>query len=220
MNSMAILSTCLYSLAGILLLAYGTNFMMYNVFTGSASHPPSREAISAGTGSRGCPHEPVERFRVGFGLGPGATLFGYPSKKGGVYVLEGVLGVELDFLGLDRFHPTPRKSFSDPAEEEADEDAWCYKLRQLGAIWWKARYDYDMMLIGGDIWRGDDPFVTTGWPATGGVWILKTTKGDARGRGVGIIHNAYNMEERCRAIEKVGGVFYTDPKDCPDLDLD
>jgi hypothetical protein len=127
MNSMAILSTCLYSLAGILLLAYGTNFMMYNVFTGSASHPPSREAISAGTGSRGCPHEPVERFRVDFGLGPGATLFGYPSKKGGVYVLEGVLGVELDFLGLDRFHPTPRKSFSDPAEEEADEDAWCYK---------------------------------------------------------------------------------------------
>ncbi len=34
-----------------------------------------------------------------------------------------------------------------------------------------------------------------------------------------MLFNAYSMEERCIWIEKLGGTFYADPKDCPDLDL-
>lgn len=49
--------------------------------------------------------------------------------------------------------------------------------------------------------------------------MLKTTKDEASRKGVAIIYNAYNMEERCKAIKQVGGVFYADPKDCLDLDL-
>jgi hypothetical protein len=70
-----------------------------------------------------------------------------------------------------------------------------------------------------ETWRGDDAFIKVGWPAAGGVWVLKTTKDEASRKGVAIIYNAYNMEERCKAIKQVGGVFYADPKDCLDLDL-
>lgn len=58
-----------------------------------------------------------------------------------------------------------------------------------------------------------------GWPAGGGVWVFKTTYLDAIEKGVGRIKNAFNMEERCRAIEQLGGTFYADPKECPDFDL-
>jgi hypothetical protein len=91
-------------------------------------------------------------------------------------------------------------------------------VRQLGAIWWKSEDTYTMSLLD-ETWRGDDAVIRVGWPAAGGVWVLKTTKDEAHRKGVAIIHNAYNMEERCEAIKQLGGVFYADPKDCPDLDL-
>lgn len=53
----------------------------------------------------------------------------------------------------------------------------------------------------------------------GVVWALHTTVEEATKKGIGLVHNAYNMEERCRVIEHIGGIFYADPKDCPYLDL-
>lgn len=64
-----------------------------------------------------------------------------------------------------------------------------------------------------------DSFLKVGWPAGGGVWVLKTTVGVADEKGAAIILNAYSMEERCKAIEQLGRVYYADAKDCPDLDL-
>jgi hypothetical protein len=68
-------------------------------------------------------HEPEGRVWVGYGSGPGVKVFGYPSK-GGVYVLDNCFGVELDFLGLDRFNNTERPSKLDP-DWQAKEDAHC-----------------------------------------------------------------------------------------------
>lgn len=53
----------------------------------------------------------------------------------------------------------------------------------------------------------------------GGVWALQTTRGGANKIGAAIVQNAYIMEQRCKAIEKLGGTFYADPKNCPYLDL-
>ncbi|KAL1971160.1 hypothetical protein VTN77DRAFT_111 [Rasamsonia byssochlamydoides] len=64
-----------------------------------------------------------------------------------------------------------------------------------------------------------------GWPEEGGVCVLKIKglKDDQGGGwtggwvdGLGAIQNAYTMRERCRAIEKLGGVFYDNPRDCED----
>jgi hypothetical protein len=88
-------------------------------------------------------------------------------------------------------------------------------VRQLGAIWWESEDAYEWSNF-----EGDEPFVKVGYPITGGVWVLKMTMEEAAEKGVGIIYNAVNMEERCMVIEKLGGVFYPDPKECPDLGLE
>lgn len=58
-----------------------------------------------------------------------------------------------------------------------------------------------------------------GWPAGGGVWVSRTSDTKASVRGAVIIQNAFNMEEWYNAIEQLGGVFFEDSEDCPDLDL-
>lgn len=67
--------------------------------------------------------EPEGRLWLGYGSGPGVMVLGYPSK-GGVYVLRNCFGIELDFLGLDRFNNTERPSKLDP-DWQAKEDAHC-----------------------------------------------------------------------------------------------
>ena len=174
------------------------------------------------------------RFRVEFSAGGGATVMGWPSK-GGIYMLESCTGVELDFLGLGRFHNMERPPKSADADAKSDEEEHCNKsmwslscrhrdvltlciiVRQLGAEWWPNETTYILKAMRGTDW--DTPFIQVGWPASGGVWVLKSTVGEAQNRGAGRIHNARNMEERCQIIEEDGGVFYADPKDCPHLDL-
>ncbi|RHZ53921.1 uncharacterized protein CDV56_106255 [Aspergillus thermomutatus] len=62
-----------------------------------------------------CPPQ-TQSSQTSFGVGPGATVYGWPSK-GGLYVFEACIAIELDFLQLDRFNTTLRSQ--DPAEEDA-----------------------------------------------------------------------------------------------------
>lgn len=64
-----------------------------------------------------------------------------------------------------------------------------------------------------------DTTLAVGWTPRGGVWVLKMSPMKARIIGAAIIDNAYNMEERWRAIKQLGGLFYENPKNCPYLDL-
>lgn len=56
---------------------------------------------------------------------------------------------------------------------------------------------------------------------SGGVWALSMTRREAYDleKLFGLIYNARDMNERCRMIERFGGTFYEDPRDCPYLDL-
>lgn len=54
---------------------------------------------------------------------------------------------------------------------------------------------------------------------TGGAWVWNTTKLDVNGVSGAQLQNACTMQERCMIIEKLGGKFYADLKDCPFLDL-
>ncbi|KAL7915586.1 hypothetical protein GGI35DRAFT_184605 [Trichoderma velutinum] len=154
-------------------------------------------------------------LRAEFARGPGGFVRGWPSK-GGLYVLAHCFGVELDFLGLDRFNNTPRPSISDPAAAAEEEEIHCNKMRQLGATWYRNEQQFMRSVIEPE---SEDQVVTVGWPAGGGAWVLTESPARSRIKGTAIIHNAFNMEERCRAIEKLGGVFYKNPKDCRFLDL-
>ncbi|KAH8812878.1 hypothetical protein F5884DRAFT_786582 [Xylogone sp. PMI_703] len=152
----------------------------------------------------------LPHLRAIFTSEPGARVRGWPSK-GGIYIFQATNGVELDFLQINRFHDTIRSQ--NPVEEEAH----CDRMRKLGATWWQGMEDYYK-----DKFTSPSPYkpvLVVGWPANGGVWVLKTTRTESGTSGVGRIFNAYNMEERCYAIEQLGGTFYADPKDCPDLSL-
>lgn len=91
-------------------------------------------------------------------------------------------------------------------------------MRRLGATWWRSLAElYEKDIIGSD--DETESFIQVGWPASGGVWVLHITVEKAGDIGAARIQNAYSMEERCNAIEQLGGIFYADPKDCPHLDL-
>jgi CheY-like chemotaxis protein len=138
--------------------------------------------------------------------GAGALVNGFPSK-GGVYELY-CSPVELDFLGLDRFETAL------PSSDPAEEDALCAKMRLLGAEWWLCPSIHG---------RPEGAYMDKGalhrCCVPGGVWALETNSDDWRDRQLGRINNARDMEEKCRQIERFGGAFYADPRDCPFLDF-
>ncbi|SPQ20159.1 7912be00-275d-404e-8c3a-a7ac945b45cc [Thermothielavioides terrestris] len=140
-------------------------------------------------------------------------VYGWPAK-GGMYI-------ELEFMGLDRFRPVPHPSPDNPTAAP-DEEEHCNKMRKLGARWWKTEDEYfdkgaiDYPPVPGIPGR----FFRVGWPAGGGVWVLNMSERDAVEKQAGVLFSAYNMEERCRVIEQLGGTFYADPEDCPELNWD
>ena len=148
--------------------------------------------------------------RTEFTAGSLTIVRGWPST-GGFYILS-CDGVELEFLGLNRFEPTQRSQ--DPAEE----DAFCAKMRRLGADWHRSQEAQVADSLAGE-YQTNHVVKAFGWPADGGVWALKMPYMDSEMKGIGRIRNAFSMEERCRQIEKLGGVFYNDPAQCPDLEL-
>lgn len=58
----------------------------------------------------------------------GCTVYGYPSG-GGVLTKEANV-VDMQFLGLDRFTAAQRSS------NVIEEDAFCTRVRMIGAVWW------------------------------------------------------------------------------------
>lgn len=148
--------------------------------------------------------------RTEFTAGSLTVVRGWPST-GGFYTLS-CDGVELEFLGLDRFEPTPR------SQNPAEEDAFCANMRKLGAHWWPDQDAEAFDSLEGE-YRTNRVVKAFGWPADGGVWALKMPEMDSYMKGMSRIRNAFSMEERCRQIEKLGGVFYSDPAKCPDLKL-
>ncbi|KAF4629326.1 hypothetical protein G7Y89_g8821 [Cudoniella acicularis] len=55
-----------------------------------------------------------------------------------------------------------------------------------------------------------------GWPEDGGVWVMKATNQYNFGGEPGSwrLRNAYTMEERCKAVEMSGALYYKYPEDC------
>ncbi|KAL4908644.1 hypothetical protein BDW74DRAFT_175326 [Aspergillus multicolor] len=158
-----------------------------------------------------CVSEPTDQFRFHYGYCQ-VQVFGYPSC-GGLYVLDDCTAFELEFLGYGRLDLP--KGYRAKLREE--EDAFCDKMRRLGAAYWERYSDYMRSQI---LHHGEpEGYVRVGWPETGGVWVLDTTVPEASEKGAALIKNAFTMEEYCRLIERLGGVFYANPRDCPRLAL-
>jgi hypothetical protein len=94
-----------------------------------------------------------------------------------------------------------------------------YAVRMLGATWYETGFALEREILHQklsvpDRKKSDNtPYIKTGWPSNGkGVWVLHTTQGQASQPGAARIYNARDMDERCRVIESIGGVYYSVPR--------
>jgi hypothetical protein len=156
------------------------------------------------------PSEPTSRVMFG-ALDQPSEVRCWPST-GGVYVLEGVSSVELDFLGLDRF------TAADRSYDHNQEDRFCKHLRMIGADWYEDYQAWVEVWVGGRETEQHRVRWALGWPADGGVWYLRLTYPDFITRkDLGRLRNAWTMEERCRAIEMSGGKLCEDISECNEI---
>lgn len=161
--------------------------------------------------SESCPpggvfDQPLEATRTKFN-DVGTFVYGWPTT-GGVWIHDRCSGIELEFLNLSRFELTPTQRWS------PEEDEFCRRLERIGAHFLKDEKEFTSTL--------EIPWVSSlwyGWPSSGGVWALRLDDELKGARlGVGRIKNALTMDERCRAIEMLGGEFYERWEDVPKND--
>jgi hypothetical protein len=146
-------------------------------------------------------------------LDPAESLYSndvhcWPSV-GGIIIAERVRAVELAYIGIDRFNTTPRST------NETEEDAFCLRLRKIGGKWWRSYDDFAMATVSKVrmMWPDEREVLFLGWPEQGGVWVLrydnpKMTRGD-----LGPVWNVFDIEERCKALEKYGAVLFSNPEE-------
>lgn len=154
--------------------------------------------------------EPTDRFEL---VSPANwnTVMCWPSV-GGIIVNTHVSSVELDFLKLSRFEAVPR------SENISEEDEFCRQLRRTGGKWWVSYGDFieavDAKMR--PISAKERESLLLGWPKDGGVWVMKETNwyNFSREPGSWRLRNAHTMEERCKAMEMSGAVYFENPEDC------
>jgi hypothetical protein len=149
-------------------------------------------------------------FRLHFGQCPVVT--GYPSTGG--YLERRTTGVEIEWLGLDKMHE------SYISKEQPEEDNFCLKLRKLGAKWWEeSGLEFSIEQLAKTYPDGEIE-IHTGWPSDGeGVWVLRTKQKECD-RGRAAVRQCKTMDERARLIKELGGTFYRDSEECPELSSD
>ncbi|PVH80023.1 hypothetical protein DL98DRAFT_655034 [Cadophora sp. DSE1049] len=143
------------------------------------------------------------------------SVFGFPST-GGMLQLD-CSNTELDFLGLPTLLPQDIARSLDRIEE----DTFCDKMRLLDATLWPSMGHWVESSIGNRKRKGDEgKEVRIGWPIDGkGVWVVSWEWKDERELMMGreLVKRARSMNERCEVIERLGGRFYENPKNCPEF---
>lgn len=149
-------------------------------------------------------------------------IHGHPSS-GGILIKRSANLVDLQFLSL------PRNISTYKSENANEEDAFCDRMRRIGATWWESEAVFLRALVGEDTYDGDpaddekDPvvraankaraqrIVTFGWPTDSfGVWVLRFKKGMKRPTDYGKTEFATNMEERIELMKQFGAEFVED----------
>lgn len=154
----------------------------------------------------------TERYTAGSSL-----VYGYPSTGG--ILAKSVDALELVHLGLDRFNNAWRSG------DIVKEDEFCNDLHHIGAGWWPYKVacgcpELDKVDIVNQRIK-----IETGWPETGGVWVLKCPSrfrerydvSTEMERKLWKLKLVLNMDEKSQILKELGAEFYEDPDDCEDL---
>ncbi|KAI0378817.1 hypothetical protein F5Y04DRAFT_140972 [Hypomontagnella monticulosa] len=155
------------------------------------------------------PFEPLKRYSLDYGK---VACW----QDGGVWIKE-LTAVELSSLDIDRFRDTAR------ALSQADEDAFCARLRMHGASFWELPPQWPEHVHWCDamdacVQPTKKVSLEVGFPTSGGVWTLDTSQGweGLYPRSLGL-RNALTMDERCQVLKELGGRFCEDIQTCPEM---
>ena len=126
-------------------------------------------------------------------------------------------------IAVAKYLGVPRLESAHRASDSVDEDAFCDRLRLLGAKWWESEHDYMRHFIGFDELteaeevKKDDEEMIVGWPSKdeqgeGGVWILRVRSPKDCPESTRL-RMCLDMEERCELLKTWGAIFYEDPRE-------
>ncbi|TVY47225.1 hypothetical protein LOCC1_G002412 [Lachnellula occidentalis] len=155
------------------------------------------------------PFEPLKRYSLDYGK---VACW----QDDGVWIKE-LTPVEMSSLGVGRFQDTER------ALEQADEDAFCMRLRMHGASFWELPPHWPEHVnwceaIDSCVKPTKKVSLEVGFPASGGVWLLDKSQGwdGLYPKSLGL-RNALTMDERCEVIKDLGGRFCEDIEVCLEM---
>jgi hypothetical protein len=160
--------------------------------------------------------------------GDGCHIHGHPST-GGILIKHSADLVDLLYLSLPRLKPTSRSA------DAADEDAFCERLRRLGASWWQDEATFLRAFHGKEAYDEDRYLpherpasmvneaanekrarrnLIVGWLADGvGVWISRrqhVRHWYAMSGSGQRLRFALSMEERIMVMQESGAEFVED----------
>ena len=157
------------------------------------------------------------------------SLWAWPSR-GGLIVLERATAIDMDLLGLDPVHPSPRR---DPDQEA--EDHFCQQLLQLGARWFDSRQRYQLVSAVANeeerfveaLEMGEEEELTPmekSWfcvgissNSPGGFWVAEylisqphlSNSDNPVPRDAAKVLFARTMDERCEILKDMGAPFFS-----------
>lgn len=174
----------------------------------SKENPEAAEAISFGLSHQNSSSDTQKRSQFGT---KGCTVYGWPLT-GGVQIKEADM-VDLQHLGLSRFASAQR------SPDTADEDAFCQRIRNLGATWWTDEQGYTDCLVGArERTAQQRKIMIYGWPSNGqGVWLLVYESEQSLPEDFGRVHFAVNMQERRTLMRVYGAKYYADSQEITEL---
>ena len=121
----------------------------------------------------------------------------------------------MDYLSLPRFDAVER-SF-----DSAEEDAFCERLRRVGATRWQYNCEwFDNLMEHYEELVTDEQkrIMVYGWPADGrGVWVLKYQQSGDLPDGFGKVRMAADMGEKIEAMKALGAEFVGDADEVEEL---
>jgi hypothetical protein len=154
--------------------------------------------------------EPTARSTI---INYGARVACCLSSGEGVWIKHAI-PLELDFLGLSRFKDTQR-SFDNNTE-----DAFCVKMRMIGAEFWSLPPSEAQDLKCSILEKCVEPQIRghlgIAWAEGGGACLANLTEARKKwGPGLKGYNNAKLMDHRCDISQTLGGVYcFVDPKLC------
>ncbi|CZR66054.1 uncharacterized protein PAC_15955 [Phialocephala subalpina] len=129
---------------------------------------------------------------------------GYPST--GKVMQKLVDGVEMEYLGLNRFRIADRSHIKD------EEDEFCRKLLRLGANIWQNEAHYQSWAQ--DPERDGIMQHEIGYPSSGGMWLLKRKDLGEQDERLAMLRVCFTMDERCWVLKRLGAKFYRSIEEC------